>query len=154
MEKGVQHNPTAQLTRIPAASARNNQVEAGRRTNIASGTGSGGRSIVRSRSGRRRASDRTVATTGGQLHRSIPDLVGSRDRYENTPGSTDFNPSETKIACDLRKMCGRHFLRSVTCRPLAGNTGHYLPESVDSRQTTRKGVVDTDICAQIRPRFT
>ena len=35
-----------QLTRIPAASARNNQVEAGRRTNIASGTGLRGRSIL------------------------------------------------------------------------------------------------------------
>jgi len=46
MEKGVQHNPTTQLTWIPAASARNNQVEAGRRTNIASGTGLWGRSIL------------------------------------------------------------------------------------------------------------
>jgi hypothetical protein len=46
MEKGVQHNPTTQLTWIPAASARNNQVEAGRRTNIASGTGLWRRSVA------------------------------------------------------------------------------------------------------------
>ena len=43
---GAQHDSAAQLTRIPAASARNNQAETGRRTNIASGTGSGGRSIA------------------------------------------------------------------------------------------------------------
>ena len=44
MEKGVQHNSTTQLARIPAASTGDNQAETGRRTNIASGTGIRGRS--------------------------------------------------------------------------------------------------------------
>ena len=48
MEKGVQHNSTTQLARIPAASTGDNQAETGRPTNIASGTGIGGRSVVRS----------------------------------------------------------------------------------------------------------
>ena len=46
MEKGVQHDSTTQLTRIPAASTGDNQAETGRRTNITSGTGIGGRSPV------------------------------------------------------------------------------------------------------------
>ena len=45
MAKGVQHDPTAQFTRIPATGTGNNQVEGGRRTNITSGTGFWGRSI-------------------------------------------------------------------------------------------------------------
>jgi len=40
---GVQHDPTAQLTWIPAANTGDNKVETSRRTNIASDTGSGGR---------------------------------------------------------------------------------------------------------------
>ena len=51
MAKGVQHDPTAQFTRIPDTGYRipdtgtgNNQVEGGRRTNITSGTGFWGRS--------------------------------------------------------------------------------------------------------------
>ena len=46
MAEGVQHNPATQLTRIPAASAGDNQAETGHRTNITSGTGIGGRSDV------------------------------------------------------------------------------------------------------------
>jgi hypothetical protein len=41
---GVQHDPTAQLTRIPSAGTGDNQAETSLRTNITSGTGSGGRS--------------------------------------------------------------------------------------------------------------
>ena len=41
---GVQHDPTTQLTRIPAASTGDNKAETGRPTNIASGTGLWGRS--------------------------------------------------------------------------------------------------------------
>jgi putative transposase len=46
MAKGVQHDPTAQFTRIPATGTGNNQVEGGRRTNITSGTGFWGRSLA------------------------------------------------------------------------------------------------------------
>jgi len=46
MAKGVQHDPTAQFTRIPDTGTGNNQVEGGRRTNITSGTGFWGRSVL------------------------------------------------------------------------------------------------------------
>jgi len=46
MEKGVQHNPTAQFTRPPATGTGNNQVEGGRQTNITSDTGFWGRSVA------------------------------------------------------------------------------------------------------------
>ena len=63
---GVQHDSAAQLTRIPAAGARNHQLEAGRRTDVTSGTGSGGRS----RSFRRQhkpavSAQRSTADTSG-----------------------------------------------------------------------------------------
>ena len=54
VETGVQHDPTAQLTRIPAASTGDNQAQAGHRTNMTSGTGIGGRSwLIPSPLGRR-----------------------------------------------------------------------------------------------------
>ena len=47
MVKGVQHDPTSQLTRIPSTSARDNHASAsvGRKSEIISGNAIGGRSV-------------------------------------------------------------------------------------------------------------
>ena len=73
VETGVQHDPTAQLTRIPAASTGDNQAQAGHRTNMTSGTGFGGRSwLIPSPLGRRSFKATSREKDAGPITKKAP----------------------------------------------------------------------------------